>query len=81
MFRRETNPFSMAPTLHDRIGAIINTDVFRQTLEIGGADMIEFQSTWNHESGGAFEKLRPLFQKAILAGEQELSKVGELEFV
>jgi hypothetical protein len=70
----------METCLHDRIAAIINTDAFRQTLKDGGADMIDFQSTWNTESRGDFDKLRPLFQQAIRAGEQEFSAVGEIEF-
>ncbi len=70
----------MTTTLHDRIGAVINTAAFRQTLEEGGGDMIEFQASWNHESRGDFNKLPELYQRAVLAGEAELTAVGDLVF-
>lgn len=67
-------------TLHDRIAKVINTDAFRRTLEENGVEMIEFQCSWNQESGGKFDQLPAAFQQAILAGEEELSGVGDLIF-
>jgi len=63
--------------LHDRINRIINTHAFEQTLLGGGSSMIEFQLDWLDY--GTFENLPPLFQQAILAGEEELAYQGPVE--
>lgn len=67
-------------TLHDQIARVINTTAFAATLEEGGESMIDFQCSWNQQSGGNFYKLPELYQRAILAGEAELTNVGELVF-
>ena len=68
------------PTLHDRIGQVINTRAFRSVLSDADVDLIEFQSAWYKESGGDLDKLPELYQQAILAGEAELAGVGDLIF-
>ena len=60
--------------LHDRINLVIHTDAFEETLESNGKSMIEFQLEW--ADYGTFEELPAVYQKAILAGEQELAYAG-----
>ena len=62
--------------LHDRINQVIHTHAFEQTLEAEGKSMIEFQLEW--ADYGTFEKLPAVYQKAILAGEQELAYAGPI---
>ncbi len=67
-------------TLHDQIAKVMNTPAFARTLEEGGESVIEFQSSWQLDSGGDFDKLPELYQRAIHAGEAELAGVGEVVF-
>jgi hypothetical protein len=64
--------------LHDRINRVINTLAFEACLNEKGIDLIEFQCTWHKASQGDFNKLSQPYQDAILAGEKELAKTGEL---
>lgn len=59
--------------LHDRINRVINAGAFLRTLESNGVDLIDFQCSWAQESEGDFNKLPPVYRKAIEAGEAELS--------
>lgn len=64
--------------LHDRINRIINAAAFEKYLGEHGIDLFEFQCSWAKLSKGKFENLPEHYQKAILAGEQELAQTGEL---
>jgi hypothetical protein len=66
--------------LLDRINRAINTVEFERSLEEDGIDLFEFQCRWFSESKGDFNKLSFPFQKAILAGEDELQNenTGEI---
>ena len=66
-------------TLHDRIGRVVNTAAFESSLASNGVRKIEFQATWNKDSVGDFSQLRPAYQEAVLAGEQELGSTGEVD--
>jgi hypothetical protein len=62
----------MKKQLHDRINKIINTESFEKTLIAEGSSVFEFQADWSDSA--SFNDLPLPFQKAILAGEAELSK-------
>lgn len=64
--------------LHDRINRVINTTAFEASLVDAGIDLIEFQLSWKELSTGEFDKLPEAYKQAIIAGEQELEKVGEM---
>ncbi len=64
--------------LHDRINRVINTLAFEDSLEASGIDLFDFQCSWAKLSEGRFENLPQEYQKAVLAGEQELAQTGEL---
>lgn len=61
----------MKTELHDRINCVINTPAFEKSLESDGICLFEFQADWCKYP--SFEKLPDAYQKAILAGEKELS--------
>ncbi len=64
--------------LHDRINRVINTPAFEQKLKDGGVDLFDFQCDWHELSKGDFNKLPKAYQDAIAAGEEELSRHGEV---
>jgi hypothetical protein len=61
----------MKTELHDRINCVINTPAFEETLKAEGICLFDFQAEWS--GFASFENLPSAFQKAILAGEAELS--------
>lgn len=68
-------------TLHDRINRVIHTRAFERVLAQHDIDLIEFQCTWDKQSGGDFDKLPHAYREAILAGEDDLSGNREIALV
>ncbi len=65
--------------LHDRINRVINTLAFEDCLAKNGIDLIDFQCSWYKKSQGDFDKLPKAYQDAIIAGEDELKRTGQME--